>query len=634
MEPRYRAFLSYSHRDSRLAAWLHRKLESYRVPAKLVGTTTSAGSVPRRLRPIFRDREELSASSDLSAAIQVALQASPFLIVICSPAAAASRWVNEEVLAFKRLHGEGRILPVIVSGEPNVKPDHDPQQECFPEAIRWRIGPDGRLSTEAAEVVAADLRSNGDGRRLATLKLVSGLTGLPLDELVQRETQRRLQRFAALAAGASAGMVLTGGLAIYANERRIEAVEQRRIAEEQRQIAERESATAKAAADYLVGTFALANPGSEDPEAITALTILQRGAERARTELAGQPVVHARLLDTLGLAYLNLGLFEEGREALTQSTSVLDAAGPEGASAKLTLALAHLSLGSIDEALAVARQADLSLSKQAERYRDVKARAAIVEGTIRTAAGDTQEGIAAYDRALALYEMEPRTGPVKVADAHVNRGLLLSDNGQFTEAEMALQTALDLYRAALGERHRATGQTWFALAQNAFLSGDLGLAASRIEKALAIERQMLKADNPIIADSLSLQGQIYYGQNRFSDGERSLREAIAIYRKAYDGPHYLIGIAQVYLALIRSARGETLAALRTLDDAKANYDGSYRRVHANHGDLLVNRATILAKAGRKREAQRDCAAGLEILNRTLGREAAYTRSMAATCNRL
>ncbi|TAM94430.1 MAG: hypothetical protein EPN40_11830, partial [Rhodanobacteraceae bacterium] len=50
----YRAFISYSHRDKAWADWLHRSLETYRVPSRLVGTTTAHGIIPRRLDPIFR----------------------------------------------------------------------------------------------------------------------------------------------------------------------------------------------------------------------------------------------------------------------------------------------------------------------------------------------------------------------------------------------------------------------------------------------------------------------------------------------------------------------------------------------------------------------------------------------------
>jgi hypothetical protein len=89
--------------------WLHRSLENYRVPRRLRATAGEFGPVPERLNPIFRDREELASADNLGASVQAALVDSESLIVICSPRAAQSRWVNEEVLAFKRLGRSGRI---------------------------------------------------------------------------------------------------------------------------------------------------------------------------------------------------------------------------------------------------------------------------------------------------------------------------------------------------------------------------------------------------------------------------------------------------------------------------------------------------------------------------------------------
>src|SRR6186997_2688929 len=91
---RYFAFLSYSHKDEELADWLHRELEEFRVPRSLAGKLTANGVVPRRLTPIFRDQHDLSAGGELGVEIKAALAASQFLIVLCSPEAARSRWTN------------------------------------------------------------------------------------------------------------------------------------------------------------------------------------------------------------------------------------------------------------------------------------------------------------------------------------------------------------------------------------------------------------------------------------------------------------------------------------------------------------------------------------------------------------
>ena len=63
---RYAAFLSYSHADARWAQWLHRRLENYRVPSRLVGTPGPNGPIGPRLGTIFRDRDELPTSGDLA----------------------------------------------------------------------------------------------------------------------------------------------------------------------------------------------------------------------------------------------------------------------------------------------------------------------------------------------------------------------------------------------------------------------------------------------------------------------------------------------------------------------------------------------------------------------------------------
>ena len=200
----FRAFISYSHSDSRVALRLHRSLEGYRVPKRLRGTPGEFGPVPERLSPIFCDREELASSADLGTRVKDALADSDALIVVCSPQAARSHWVNEEVLSFKRLGGVRRIHCLIVSGEPNA----GDERECFPPALRFDIENDGELGQHHSEPIAADLRPGKDGAVRARLKLIAGLLGIGFDTLRQREAQRRHRRMAIIAAASVAGMTL------------------------------------------------------------------------------------------------------------------------------------------------------------------------------------------------------------------------------------------------------------------------------------------------------------------------------------------------------------------------------------------------------------------------------------------
>src|SRR6476660_9255432 len=232
LRTRFYAFLSYSHKDKDLADWLHRELENFRVPHSLAGKLTANGIVPRRLTPIFRDQHDLSAGGDLAEEIKAALAASQFLVVLCSPTAAKSRWTNQEIESFKRTRPEGCVLAAVAAGEPFASDLPGRQdEECFPPALRYKYDRRGHQTAKRAEPLAADFRASGEGRRLAFLKLVAGMLGVGLDELVQRDQTRRHRQLAWLAAGSLAGMAVTSTLAVTAIQARNEAREQRREAE-------------------------------------------------------------------------------------------------------------------------------------------------------------------------------------------------------------------------------------------------------------------------------------------------------------------------------------------------------------------------------------------------------------------
>jgi len=218
---RYGAFISYRHvaEDRRFAQRLHDELEAWTTPARLVeqGARIKVGRV-------FRDEEELAASSDLSAEIDSALRDSESLIVICSPLTPTSRWVNEEVQRFRALGRSHRILACLIKGEPS---------ESFPPALF------NAMDGSASEPLAADFRPPSDGstaaaQRLAKLRLLAALIGCRFDDLVLREQARRRRRAAigtAVLVGVSAVVSILGFTAL---QQRNAAENQRRVAEQRR----------------------------------------------------------------------------------------------------------------------------------------------------------------------------------------------------------------------------------------------------------------------------------------------------------------------------------------------------------------------------------------------------------------
>jgi len=232
-EFRYKAFLSYSHKDQKAATRFHRALEGYRLP-KHVTDKSKAGATHDRLGRIFRDRDELPAAEDLTAEVKKALATSEFMIVLCSPRAAASRWVNKEVIEFKKLRGDAFVLPVILKGEPGASANEleADAEECFPPAVRFKLGANGRLSRKLAEPVAADMRKSGDGHHRALLKVVAGLLGVGLDQLIEREMQRKQRRVIAVTAASMLGMLVMSALTFQAVTAQREAEYNRAQAED------------------------------------------------------------------------------------------------------------------------------------------------------------------------------------------------------------------------------------------------------------------------------------------------------------------------------------------------------------------------------------------------------------------
>ena len=207
---KYRAFLSYSHRDVGWAKWLHARLEGFRFDKDLIGRETPIGPVPNTLRPIFRDREDFSGGHTLTDATVAALDASAALIVLCSPVAASRPAVNEEVRLFRSRHPDRPVIPVIVDGTwPNN----------FPPALRFELDANGSVTDRPITVLGPDLRDVADGKALGLAKTIASLTGLAADDVFRRA--ERARRRTARIWGGVAGFclllaVLASGSAVYA----------------------------------------------------------------------------------------------------------------------------------------------------------------------------------------------------------------------------------------------------------------------------------------------------------------------------------------------------------------------------------------------------------------------------------
>ena len=110
----YNAFISYRHAplDIKIAEHIQKQLEHFHVPHKLKGEIKHD-----RITRIFRDKDELPITSDLTETITNALENSEYLIVICSTNTKESMWVKREIQTFLKTHTKDKIFTVLCDGE-------------------------------------------------------------------------------------------------------------------------------------------------------------------------------------------------------------------------------------------------------------------------------------------------------------------------------------------------------------------------------------------------------------------------------------------------------------------------------------------------------------------------------------
>ena len=212
-EVRYDAFISYRHSelDKFVAEELHKQLETFKIPKKIAQKCKK-----KKISRIFRDKDELPITSNLADPIINALRMSEFLIVICSPRLKESLWCKREIENFIAMHGQEKVLAVLVEGEPS---ESFPQELLYIEKTVVAQNGEVQVVREPIEPLAADVRGKNkkDIKKLMkseVLRLLASMLQCNYDDLKQRHKERKMHRMLALAAvvgavGISFGTVST-----------------------------------------------------------------------------------------------------------------------------------------------------------------------------------------------------------------------------------------------------------------------------------------------------------------------------------------------------------------------------------------------------------------------------------------
>jgi WD40 repeat protein len=219
-EPAFDVFISYSRRDADFARRLERTLESYQPPADL--------PVPQRHLQVFRDEADFTGVEYFQAVDKHVREAAK-LLVVCSPRARQSPYVNDEIRRFARYKSALEIIPILIDGLPNNEAGQaQEERKAFPEALVELLE-----MPRAIEYRSFDCRRDRLDREAFSaswFSLLAEVYGLSRDIIEQREKKRRIRRRRTVISIVTGVMVALSAALIWALISRREAIQQRNTA--------------------------------------------------------------------------------------------------------------------------------------------------------------------------------------------------------------------------------------------------------------------------------------------------------------------------------------------------------------------------------------------------------------------
>lgn len=328
--------------------------------------------------------------------------------------------------------------------------------------------------------------------------------------------------------------------------------------------AEREARRADAVARFLEDLFRASDPRQTRGKLPDARELLRRGTERLGAQLADQPLLRARLLDTLGGIHTELGLFDEARPLLDEALAVRERwRGAE----HLEVAETLVRLGSL---------AHLSGHGDAE---------------------------APFRRALAIREARLGADHGDVADVLNKLGATLAARGRMDEAEPCLRRALGIAERAWGGDDPRVAKMLHNLSGIAYMRGHSDEAERLVVRALAIRERILPEDDPDLAGSREALALLRQQQGRPAEAAALLERLVASAERVYGPEHPVLARALLNLGLAREDLGEDAAARQALERALALTERTLAPDHALHLRALASLAGLHCGRGRYAEAE-------------------------------
>lgn len=409
-----------------------------------------------------------------------------------------------------------------------------------------------------------------------------------------------------------------------------------------------EAENAKQVNEFLAGLFRNANPGQGGGANLSARDLLNQGRERLDKELANQPELRARLLDSIGTFYNSLLPYDEALRSFQDSLAIRRKLyGPDGnvgeAQTWSGLASVHYNQGkykqSIEENLhaiaimrkfpneghlsnpvreltaaasAAAQVADYTLAddltQQARKWSrdhklDPKEDIEILDtmGQIYRRQGQYRKAIDVLKESLAI-KRKHATEHLMMRSLN-ELGLANNLGGDPYEAEKYFQEVLERAPKAFGSEHPNIAVLSMNYAATLNLLGKHADAERTVRRSIAIFDKAGQADHPQMADFRWALAEALQGQNRNQEANREFHEALSRNLRAYGEKELRTANSYFHLARNELRLGQNDNAMRNVDKSLKLLEEIDRKNTVNYGVAQMIKGQTLTALGRKDEAR-------------------------------
>jgi eukaryotic-like serine/threonine-protein kinase len=446
----------------------------------------------------------------------------------------------------------------------------------------------------STEAFAEDIERHLDGRPVKARP----------DSLAYRSGKFLRRHWVGVAAGASILLALLGGLAGTAWQTRR---------------AELEADKVTAVKGFLLGLFDAADPERADGVTLTARQIVDQGAARLDTELAGQAPTRAELSGVICGLYDRLGLYERAVQTCQQQVALLaELYGRDDwrhAQALATLGTQRRQAGDFDGALTDQRAAVEVLRRRASPI--VLANALSPLADTLHSKGRYAESESLYRESIALLRQSSADHRAELANALSEYGMLVQHMSRFEEGEALLREAVAITRAQQPSLPLDLADQLSRLSQLLRHRDKLEEAEALVNEALALDRRLLGEAHPQVAGMLHDLGVIARNRGRPVEAETYLRQSLSAFQQALGSEHVFVATALHDLGgmLVGQHRGDEARPM--LQQALAIYRKQLGDEHQNVAMSYVTLGSLELGAGRLEEAERFYRQALAIYERVL-----------------